>query len=106
MFSYIKNYRIPIVIALLCAIFYGSFAYDLLRSDFIKLISLYTALFVFTYYLIKIFGWNFWLLAGMGIVFRLLFLPAIPNLSQDFYRFLWDGRQGDRTLCRHGAIER
>ena len=92
MFSYIKNYRIPLVIALLCAIFYGSFAYDLLRSDFIKLISLYTALFVFTYYLIKIFGWNFWLLAGMGIVFRLLFLPAIPNLSQDFYRFLWDGQ--------------
>ena len=28
----------------------------------------------------------------MGIVFRLLFLPAIPNLSQDFYRFLWDGQ--------------
>lgn len=31
-------------------------------------------------------------MAGVGVVFRLLFLPAIPNLSQDFYRFLWDGR--------------
>tara|TARA_B100000795_G_scaffold74419_1_gene52760 strand:- start:18264 stop:19514 length:1251 start_codon:yes stop_codon:yes gene_type:complete len=35
---------------------------------------------------------NFWVLAAFGILFRLLFLPAIPNLSQDFYRFIWDGR--------------
>ncbi|WP_299102118.1 mannosyltransferase [uncultured Winogradskyella sp.] len=27
-----------------------------------------------------------------SIVFRLLFLFATPNLSQDFYRFIWDGR--------------
>jgi hypothetical protein len=26
------------------------------------------------------------------VLLRLLFLPTIPNLSQDFYRFLWDGR--------------
>jgi alpha-1,6-mannosyltransferase len=27
----------------------------------------------------------------MGILFRLVFLAAIPALSDDFYRFLWDG---------------
>lgn len=35
---------------------------------------------------------NFWFLAILGIAFRLVFIIAIPNLSQDFYRFLWDGR--------------
>jgi len=81
-----------LLFALFGAALYGSFAYDLDRHDFVKLISLVAALFFVTYQLIKIYGWNFWLLAGIGVVFRLLFLPVIPNLSQDFYRFIWDGR--------------
>ena len=31
-------------------------------------------------------------LAGISVLFRLVFFSAIPNLSQDFYRFIWDGR--------------
>ncbi len=35
---------------------------------------------------------SFKYLAGIAIIFRLIFLFATPNLSQDFYRFIWDGR--------------
>ena len=90
--DFIKKHKIPLLFALFGALFYGSFAYDLERHDFAKLFSLVAALFFVTYQLIKVCGWNFWLLAGIGVVFRLIFLPAIPNLSQDFYRFIWDGR--------------
>ena len=90
--KFLKAYKTPILFALLGVIFYWVFAYNLLRSDFIKLISLYVALFFLAYQLIKIYGWNFWLLAGFGLVFRFVFLPALPTLSQDFYRFIWDGR--------------
>ena len=27
-----------------------------------------------------------------AVIIRLLLLPAIPNLSDDIYRFIWDGR--------------
>lgn len=30
--------------------------------------------------------------AGLGIALRVVLLFSIPNLSDDFYRFLWDGR--------------
>lgn len=92
MSSFLKAYKVPIMIGVFSVLLYWVFGYDLPRSDFIKLITLYGALFVFVYLLIKLCGWNFWLLAGFGIVFRCLFLPAIPNLSQDFYRFIWDGQ--------------
>lgn len=91
-FTSLKIYKFPLLIALGVLVLYGAFAYDLVRSDFMKLITLVGALFFLTYQLIKHFGFNFWILAGLGVLFRLVFLPAIPNLSQDFYRFLWDGR--------------
>jgi len=95
--SYIKNNKIQVLLIITCLVFYYTFAYELNRSDFIKLISLCTALFFLTYKILQLNkgGSNnsrFWFLAGIGIVFRLIFIGSIPNLSQDFYRFIWDGR--------------
>ena len=84
--------KIPLLVILIAALFYTSFAYDLERSDFLSLISLYTGLFFISWKLIQIKKTDFRFLAGVAILFRLIFIFALPNLSQDFYRFIWDGR--------------
>lgn len=89
--SYWNLHRIPILMIVASLAFYFAFAYDLQRTDFIKLLSLFTALFFFCFKIIQFEKWNFKFLLFAGIVFRLAFLFSEPNLSQDFYRFIWDG---------------
>ncbi|SRX53742.1 glycosyltransferase family 87 protein [Aequorivita sp. CIP111184] len=94
--NFIKLYKIPLLFAALSIAFYISFGYDLERSDFVKLISLYSALFVIAFLFVEKFTpkrrESFLVLVSFGIIFRIVFIAAVPNLSQDFYRFLWDGR--------------
>jgi alpha-1,6-mannosyltransferase len=87
-----KYHKTPLLFVVLSSIFYLSFAYDLVRTDITKLLLLYAALFVFAFTIVKTTGFYFRLLVISAIVFRFLFIVAIPNLSQDFYRFIWDGR--------------
>lgn len=88
----LKLYKFPILMALSCAAFYFAFAYDLERSDFFKLIGLYGALFFLSFKLIQQLKSNLKLLLILAVVFRIIFLFALPNLSQDYFRFIWDGR--------------
>ncbi|MCG2430734.1 mannosyltransferase [Aequorivita xiaoshiensis] len=94
--NFIKTYKIPILVALVSIVLYLGFAYILKRSEFVKLISLYAALYITSYLFIEKYysrnSRNFRFLTSIGIVFRLALIVSIPNLSQDFYRFLWDGR--------------
>ena len=92
MISFIKNNKIPLLLVITSIAFYTTFAYDLNRSDFIKLISLIGGLFFLTYKTLKINKGRFWFLLSIGLLFRLIFIAVLPNLSQDFYRFIWDGR--------------
>ncbi|MCL6220059.1 glycosyltransferase 87 family protein [Zunongwangia pacifica] len=92
MLQFLKFYKIPLLLCLTAAAFYWSFAYDLDRTDFPKLITLYAGLFFLSFKLIQLLKTRFWLLAGAALIFRLIFILALPNLSQDFYRFIWDGR--------------
>ena len=76
-------------IALACCIIYYVFAYHLERSNFNLLLALYSGLFVGYIFLISSdFKYKF----PLGLLFRAILIFQIPNLSQDFYRFIWDGR--------------
>ncbi|MER0441988.1 hypothetical protein [Emticicia sp. W12TSBA100-4] len=61
------------------------------RQSFGQLISLFSVLFVVYFFLVKTFK-NAREVIFLGVFFRLLLLFAVPALSDDFYRFVWDGR--------------
>ncbi len=77
---------------LISFILYSILAFGLKRADFFLLIILFGLLFICAYKLIEIQKNNFSFLVIITIVFRLIFGWVLPNLSQDFYRFIWDGR--------------
>ncbi|SDG95275.1 mannosyltransferase [Winogradskyella thalassocola] len=92
MISLWKYHKIPFLFSIASCIVYLWFAYHTTRIETTQLLLLYIALFVFAYKIIKTSGFNFRLLVIFSIAFRVLLLFSIPNLSQDFYRFVWDGR--------------
>ena len=72
---------------------YYLLAYNTTRGNFLQVVSLFT--FLFTAYLVAyrfLSSTHFTYLLVAGIVFRILLLFSIPNLSDDVYRFIWDGR--------------
>ncbi len=67
--------------------------YYIERSNFTQLISIYSSLFLIAYILQKNSSPDhFRLLLLSGILFRFCLIFSIPALSDDFYRFVWDGR--------------
>ncbi len=84
--------RTAILLTFISLIGYFFVAYFLERTHFYQLLFIWIGLFASTYYLLKTLKNHFYILVGIAILFRLIFLISIPNLSQDFYRFIWDGR--------------
>ena len=86
------SYTVLLVIGILSIALYAFFAYQLERANFNLLISFYAILFILYANLVWRSGFNFYRLLWLAVLFRLIFLLAIPNLSQDFFRFIWDGK--------------
>ncbi len=87
-----KYHRFSILLIGIGILFYWSFGYQLVRTDFTKMVVFWVILFFISFKIIQQNPGNWKLLAIAALLFRIVFLFAIPNLSQDFYRFIWDGR--------------
>lgn len=72
---------------------YVLMGYFVNRSNFELLITVYSSLFLISYLIIKYKEhYNFKTLLLCGILFRFCLIFSTPALSDDFYRFVWDGR--------------
>jgi len=89
--AFLKAYKKPLLAIIASFLGYYFLGYELIRGDFNSLLISYTGLFLLFLYLIKKeLTWES--LVIITILFRVVFLIATPSLSQDFYRFIWDGR--------------
>jgi uncharacterized membrane protein len=63
------------------------------RTDYVQVISLYSVLFIL--YVVILYGGGsavrYRTVIGGAILLRLSLILVIPNLSDDFYRYIWDG---------------
>nr|WP_124587677.1 mannosyltransferase [Tenacibaculum discolor] len=89
--SFFKKYS-SIMLTFVSVVLYFLFAYTIERTEFNKLLFLWVILFTCYFGLLQNKQLSFVHLASIAVLFRLVFFSAIPNLSQDFYRFIWDGR--------------
>lgn len=78
---------------------YGWISYMTPRSDFYLFFSQYLLLFgLFYWFWLQTTQWTFKRLLIVAILIRLVAIAAIPELSNDFYRFLWDGELMSRGI--------
>ena len=87
-----KLYKLPLLLTCVSFFLYWVFAYTLQRIDYGFLLTLYSGLFLIFLLLLKYAEDNTRFLTAIAFLSRAIFILAIPNLSQDFYRFIWDGR--------------
>ncbi len=81
------------LLSALSAIGFYWLCYKTPRESFYLLIGLYGLLFAAYYYLFRVFSLtHFKYLLVAGMLFRVILLFSIPNLSDDVFRFIWDGR--------------
>ncbi len=89
-----RNQLLPLFSILqLSAIAFYWLGYLTVRSDFGQVILLFSGLFIAYLFVYKKFAFHYFrMLVFAGILFRIVLCFSTPNLSDDVYRFIWDGR--------------
>ena len=82
--------KLSFILAFVSVLLYVQIAYFIQRTDTNELLGSYALLFLLHLWLTKSIL-SFKYIIGFGIIFRLIFVFSIPSLSDDFYRFFWDG---------------
>lgn len=85
---------IPFLLVTLSLIGYIGFSYTFKRTDHLELFVAFGLLFISYLLLAVLFNSSkrqFYLLFSAGLFFRLIFLFTPPHLSDDYFRFTWDG---------------
>lgn len=83
--------KYQIYIAFIFSVFaYIALGYFFERTQFIKLLLFFSIAFLAFITLLK-YNENEKTFFTIGVTYRVLFLFSTPSLSQDFYRFIWDG---------------
>ena len=73
-----------------CILGYYFMGYEIDRNQSSILIPLYVSLFFCSYFILHN-NLSLRKILELGILFRLIFFVSTPLLSQDFFRFIWDG---------------
>lgn len=88
--AFVKNKIIALsILSALCYVLVGYFT---IRTNFVQLLFIVSVLFGTFYSIIQKTQAQPNTLFAIGIGFRLILFGCTPFLSQDFYRFIWDGR--------------
>ena len=81
------------LLVVLCGVLYAFIAYRIERHETLKLFISFGVLFLIYGWIVKSVNETevfFWII--ISVAFRCSLLLTLPNLSDDFYRFIWDGR--------------
>ncbi len=88
-----QTFRHYFIFVLLC-LSYLVFSFNVEQEDFYYILSFYTVSFSLYFYILKKENntQNLYFFIGLGFVLRFIVLLGFPNLSDDIYRFIWDGK--------------
>ncbi len=90
--NFILSKNQTIIVTVLLTVLYGVLSSFVTRNDFIFLIVAVITSFSLTYLVIDCSNLQFRQLVFVSILVRLIFIATVPFLSQDFFRFIWDGQ--------------